>query len=42
MGAIREEEGRLPEVIQPRSLHEAWERKTAFGDSARYVAGEHC
>ncbi|OMC65088.1 hypothetical protein BK121_22875 [Paenibacillus odorifer] len=39
MGVIREEDGRLPEVIQPHSLHEAWERKTAFGDSSRYVAG---
>jgi len=39
MGVIREEDERLPEVIQPHSLHEAWERKTAFGDSSRYVAG---
>lgn len=39
MGVLREEDGRLPDVIQPRSLHEAWGRKMALGDSARYVAG---
>ncbi|WP_339316819.1 FAD binding domain-containing protein [Paenibacillus sp. FSL R10-2734] len=39
MGVLREEDERLPDVIQPRSLHEAWERKMALGDSARYVAG---
>lgn len=39
MGVLREEDGRLSDVFQPRSLHEAWERKMAFGDSARYVAG---
>jgi carbon-monoxide dehydrogenase medium subunit len=39
MGVLREEEGRLPDVIQARSLHEAWERKTALGESAQYVAG---
>lgn len=39
MGVLREVEERLPDVIQPRSLHEAWERKQELGDSARYVAG---
>lgn len=39
MGILREKNGRLPGVIQPRSLHEAWELKRSFGDSGIYVSG---
>lgn len=39
MGVLREENGRIPGVIQPRSLHEAWELKRSLGDSAIYVSG---
>lgn len=39
MGVLREEELLPPGVFQPRSLHEAWELKTAFGDNALYISG---
>lgn len=39
MGILREKNGRLPGVIQPRSLHEAWELKRSLGDNAMYISG---
>jgi xanthine dehydrogenase small subunit len=39
MGSLRDEELLPPGLHQPHSLHEAWELKSALGDSALYISG---